>query len=248
VKRALLAFVNWLSLSWTVALACVQGLTRSEGVFLRTPKTGERNRVLAALWYARTETFWAVALWALAVVAVLDSHARLFVLALLVWQGFVYAAAPFMSWLNQHTELSAQLERRRRTEQLRERAAQLAPRSFGILAGGMATVAVALIIGFGGSNPGHPSNPFSVPQQSRGDSGPISDILGNGQSSTSSTTTSTTTPASPSSSIPSSSSIGSAPSTTQPPRTTGTTTPAPSTPTTAATTPASTTPSTPPPS
>ena len=45
-RRAVLAFVNWLALSWTVALACLQGLTRSRGTFLRTPKTGEHNRVL----------------------------------------------------------------------------------------------------------------------------------------------------------------------------------------------------------
>ncbi|HZP29680.1 MAG TPA: glycosyltransferase, partial [Acidimicrobiia bacterium] len=178
VKRAVLAFVNWLALSWTVALACVQGLTRPEGVFLRTPKTGERNRLLAALWSARAETFWALALWGFAVVAILDTRARPFVIGLLVWQGLVYAAAPFMSWLNQHTELSAQLERRRRTEQLRERAAQLAPWGVGAVAGAAAVVAVALVIGFGGSHPGHPSNPFSVPHQSANDSGPLGDILG----------------------------------------------------------------------
>jgi hypothetical protein len=188
IKRAFLAFVNWLSLSWTVALACVQGLSRTEGVFLRTPKTGERNRVLAALWSARAETFWALSLWGLAVLALLDTDARPFVLALLVWQGLVYAAAPFMSWLNQHTELSAQLERRRRTEQLRERATQLAPWTVGALTGGLTVIAVALIIGVGGSNPGHPSNPFSVPRQNSADSGPIGDILGNDSGSTPSTT------------------------------------------------------------
>jgi cellulose synthase/poly-beta-1,6-N-acetylglucosamine synthase-like glycosyltransferase len=212
VKRALLAFVNWLSLSWTVALACVQGLTRHEGVFLRTPKTGERNKVLAALWSARAETLWALVLWGLAVVALVDTRARPFVLALLVWQGIVYAAAPFMSWLNQHTELSAQLERRRRTEQLRERAAQLAPWSLGALAGGLAVAAVALIIGFGGSNPGHPSNPFSVPRQSGAGNGPIGDILGTNSGSGPSTTTPPPTSAPTSTpGVPSSGTTGSAP-------------------------------------
>jgi hypothetical protein len=49
-RRALLAFANWLSLSWTVALACIQGLVRSRGVFLRTPNG---SRLLNALWAAR---------------------------------------------------------------------------------------------------------------------------------------------------------------------------------------------------
>jgi hypothetical protein len=46
---------------------------------------------------------------------------------LLVWQGTVYVSAPFMAWLSLHTRLSAQLERRRRTERQRERAAQAGP-------------------------------------------------------------------------------------------------------------------------
>src|SRR5919201_467671 len=61
--QALLAFANWLSLSWTVALACVQGLVRSRGVFLRTPKQADGSRLVNALWAARAETLLAVALW-----------------------------------------------------------------------------------------------------------------------------------------------------------------------------------------
>src|SRR5436190_6920320 len=49
-RRALLAFANWLSLSWTVSLACLQGLLRAAGVFMRTPKTSAGHRLLSALW------------------------------------------------------------------------------------------------------------------------------------------------------------------------------------------------------
>src|SRR5207248_5186607 len=63
LKRATLAFLNWLSVSWTVAIACVQGLFRRQGVFLRTPKSGERRDALSALWTARTETAMSAALW-----------------------------------------------------------------------------------------------------------------------------------------------------------------------------------------
>jgi len=177
LKRSVLAFLNWLSLSWIVALACVQGLVRKEGVFLRTPKESERNRLLAALWSARAETGWALLLWAVAALVFVQGRATGFVLALFVWQGLIYASAPFMSWLNQHTELSAQLERRRRTERLRERAASLKPLYQGSLVGATAAVAVAVVIGFGGSNPGQPADPFAVPPRSSEDRGPLANLV-----------------------------------------------------------------------
>ena len=133
-KRAFFAFLNWLSLSWTVAIACVQGLTCRKGVFLRTPKTDDRHHLSAALWSARTETFWAVMLLTLGAIALANEEATPFVLALLVWQASVYASAPFMAWLNQHTVLSEQLERRRATEWLRERSTATAV-SVGALGG-----------------------------------------------------------------------------------------------------------------
>jgi cellulose synthase/poly-beta-1,6-N-acetylglucosamine synthase-like glycosyltransferase len=160
-KRAFLAFVNWLSLSWTVAIACVQGLTRKKGVFLRTPKTDDRHHLSAALWSAHTETFWAAVLVTLAVLALVNDAATPFVLVLLAWQASVYASAPFMAWLNQHTVLSEQLERRRATEWLRERST-VAAVSAGALGGVAVAGAVALIIGFGGTNPGNPPNPFQT--------------------------------------------------------------------------------------
>jgi hypothetical protein len=65
--RAVLAFVSWLSLSWTVARACIQGLTRKEGVFLRTPKTAGSHRLGAALRAAGPQTVLGLLLWAAAV-------------------------------------------------------------------------------------------------------------------------------------------------------------------------------------
>jgi len=176
LRRALLAFLNWLSLSWTVALACLQGLTQSEGAFLRTPKVGERNRVLAALWSARAETLWTLSLWGAAVIVLAYDKARSFVVLLFVWQGLVYASAPFMSWLNQHSELSAQLERRRRTELQRERAT-VAKLSVATLVAAGAAVAVAVVIGFGGSQPGKPANPFVTPERAASDQGPLNNVV-----------------------------------------------------------------------
>jgi cellulose synthase/poly-beta-1,6-N-acetylglucosamine synthase-like glycosyltransferase len=217
-KRAFLAFVNWLSLSWTVAIACVQGLTRSKGVFLRTPKTDDRHHLSAALWSAHTETFWAVMLWTLAVLTLVNDQATPFVLALLAWQGSVYASAPFMAWLNQHTVLSEQLERRRATEWLRERSTVTAV-SVGALGGAAVAGAIALIIGFGGTNPGNPPNPFQTPpaEASTEEQTPDSTTTTTAPEATTTAPSSTTAP--PTTGTPSTAPPTLAPSTTEPPST-----------------------------
>ena len=166
LRRATLAFANWLSLSWTVALACVQGLVRGKGVFMRTPKSGDRRDPLSAIWTARSETVLAALLWGSAAVLLGEGRATPFLLGLLAWQGAVYATAPFMSLLAGRTRLGPELERRRRTERMRDRFTRAAP----YLAGAAATVvAVALIgglIGLGGSHPGpRARNPFVVPHK-----------------------------------------------------------------------------------
>jgi cellulose synthase/poly-beta-1,6-N-acetylglucosamine synthase-like glycosyltransferase len=170
LRRALLAFINWLALSWTVALACVQGLVRSKGVFLRTPKQADGSRLANALWAARSETLLALALWGGAGLLAGRGRAGPLLLGLLVWQGVVYASAPFMAWLSLHTRLSAQLERRRRTERLRERAAQVGPYvgvTAGLAAAAGAGVLAALVL-VGGSQPAtsQPS-PFTLARRSQ---------------------------------------------------------------------------------
>ena len=49
VGRALLALLNWLSLSWTVAIAALQALIRSKAVFMRTPKERDDQTVWSAI-------------------------------------------------------------------------------------------------------------------------------------------------------------------------------------------------------
>jgi len=79
------------------------------------------------------------------------------------WQGAVYASSPYMAWLNQHTELIAQLERRRRSEYMRDRVGRAAPM---VAVGTMlAGVAVAAVLIYGGSHPGpNATNPFDIRQ------------------------------------------------------------------------------------
>jgi hypothetical protein len=236
--RALLAFGNWLSLSWTVALACVQGLVRSKGVFLRTPKQAEGQRLVNALWAARAETLLAVALWGAAGLLAAWRHPGALLLGLLAWQGLVYASAPFMAWMSLHTRLSAQLERRRRTERLRERAAQVGP-YVGAAAGLAAAAALAAVFLFGGSQPTpqRPS-PFALPDRGQGGGSPIASLIGGSPATTSPTGPASSTSTAPSSSATSSSTPStSSASTTTPTSTSTTTTPTTTAPTTTTATP-----------
>jgi len=204
-RRAFLAFLNWLSLSLTVARACVEGLVRPAGTFLRTPKTGGvGHRIRATLLAARGETFLAFVLLALGVGLLGFSHASPLVVALVFWQGAVYWSGPVMSWMNQHAELTPELERRRRSEERRERLAVLAKgvQTGSLAIGGSAAVVFVLVLVFGASNPGHPRNPLVVPQTgppapapspSRAHHSPARS--GASSSTTSSSTTSTTSAA-----------------------------------------------------
>jgi glycosyltransferase involved in cell wall biosynthesis len=237
VRRSVLAFLNWLSLSWTVALACVRGLTRREGTFLRTPKEGSRNRLIRALWSARAESALALVLWAAGLLLVLRGRASPFLVAIFAWQGTVYAAAPFMSWLNQHTELSAQMERRRRTEAMRERIGIGHPALAGSLVGLASAVALEIVVSTGGSHPGTPHYPFAAPKRAPGDNGLISNVIEGDPAlpPVESTTTTTTEPASDDSPT-TTTTEGDGTTTTSPPETTTTSPPETTTspPTTAA--------------
>jgi hypothetical protein len=163
LRRAALAFANWLSVSWTVAMASVQGMVRRGGVFMRTPKTAGRRDLLSALWTARTETLLALVLWGAAVLTVADGVASMLLVSLFAWQGFVYATAPFMSLLSTRTALTPELERRRRTEWMRERLGRAAPYVVGA-ATALAGVGIfAAVVGLGASHTGVPTrNPFEV--------------------------------------------------------------------------------------
>jgi cellulose synthase/poly-beta-1,6-N-acetylglucosamine synthase-like glycosyltransferase len=174
--RAVRAFANWLSLSWTVAVTCIQGLVRSETVFMRTPKTSEDPRAIDALRMAKPETFLALLLWGAGVAAGLTGKATPFLLALFAWQGSVYATSLYMSWLNVRTKLSPELERRRRSERLRDRRGARIAFAFGSAGALVAAAVLAAVLYLGGSNPGTPENPFVVPEASNvapsGPSGP----------------------------------------------------------------------------
>ncbi len=91
-RRALKGIVISLSASWITALACIQGLTRKEGVFLRTSKTGAAGgaRLRKALRISRVETLLAVALFTAFGLLVAFGGAPLLLLIVIGLQGAVY--------------------------------------------------------------------------------------------------------------------------------------------------------------
>lgn len=179
IRRAVMAFMVWLSVSWTLALACVQALIRRRGVFMRTPKTSERRTIIDAFRAAKMETLLAVTLWGAGVAAATRAGRQgWLILALFAWQGSLYASSPIMSWLNVRMDLSDPLERRRLNEWRRDRFARRMPYYAGAFVGlAGAAVLIALLV-FGGTNPGPaPKDPFALPKRSANDQGPLGNII-----------------------------------------------------------------------
>ncbi len=113
------------SLSWVVALACLQGVMRRNGVFLRTPKAG-KAALLHALRSTLSETFLAAACWGVGVLVLLHAGQSLQLGAWWSWgasalalglcalaQGVVYASAPILCLLSLRTADAARAAQRR---------------------------------------------------------------------------------------------------------------------------------------
>ena len=100
-RRALMGFVISLSASWITALACIQGMTHREGVFLRTSKTGSTHRpVRTALRLTRVETLLALALYTSAGLLAAMAHPPVLLVAIISVQGTVYLCAPMAAFWN----------------------------------------------------------------------------------------------------------------------------------------------------
>jgi glycosyltransferase involved in cell wall biosynthesis len=104
-REAVDAFVVLLGLTWVVTLACVQGLTARQGVFLRTPKESENPRLIDAIRVVWFEAFLALTCFtALALIFAQHPYqlvgARTVLLGMLAWQGVLYASAARTSLWN----------------------------------------------------------------------------------------------------------------------------------------------------
>jgi cellulose synthase/poly-beta-1,6-N-acetylglucosamine synthase-like glycosyltransferase len=144
MRRALLALVVSLSASWITALACVSGLSRREGVFLRTSKSGStQHRIRTALRISRWETLMAVALYVSAGLLSASRHVPFVLVIILCVQGTVYLCAPISSLWNIRAQTVPGVEYRRRFEARRLHVASRP--SFKPI--GIAALLLALLVG-----------------------------------------------------------------------------------------------------
>ena len=145
---ALMTMASFFSLSWTIALASIQGLVQPVGVFLRTPKTKSRLGLVRALRVTQWEAAVGVICLLVASTAAVGEvrPAGYAIAVLLVWQASLYLSAPVFSLLSLESEeaASAAAEARANRAEHRGRA---------ILEGGAARLALAgilvLLIGAG---------------------------------------------------------------------------------------------------
>src|SRR5450759_2979699 len=100
-RRALKGIVISLSASWITALACIQGLTHREGVFLRTSKTGSTHRRLrTAIRLSRVETLLALSLYTCVGLLAAQSHPPILLTAIIFVQASVFLCSPISAFWN----------------------------------------------------------------------------------------------------------------------------------------------------
>lgn len=100
--RALSALALWFGLTWSVALACLQALTRRRGVFLRTPKALTRAAWARGLLITGWEAGIGTACLAAGVAAAWHAPSPLTagLLFMCISQAAIYLCAPFYSLLS----------------------------------------------------------------------------------------------------------------------------------------------------
>ena len=97
-------------------------MSRREGVFLRTSKTGStHHRLRLAFRLVRVEALLAIALYACAGILAAERRPPLLLVAIVAFQATVYACAPIASFWNLRAQRLTSQEYRRRFEQRRLR-------------------------------------------------------------------------------------------------------------------------------
>ncbi len=128
-RRAGMALVISLSAAWITALACVQGLSHREGVFLRTAKKGaDKHPIRTALRLSRVETLLALSLYTCAGLLAARPNPPYILIVIIVLQGSVFLCSPIAALWNSRAQRVPDHEFRKRyaTRQLR-RSRRFAP-------------------------------------------------------------------------------------------------------------------------
>ena len=146
-RRAFLSLIISLASSWTIALACVQGMARREGVFLRTPKNDRNQRVVRrmrdAVWLARWELALAAGLFICAGLMAASSSKHILLVVMIFVQGCVYLCAPVTAFWNVRAQMVPAATRARQFAAQQARRSVRGRRSF--VGVGVAVAMVALL-------------------------------------------------------------------------------------------------------
>ena len=146
-RRAFLSLIISLASSWTIALACVQGMARREGVFLRTPKNDRNQKVVRrmrdALWLARWEMALAAGLFVCAGLMAASSSKHILLVVMIFVQGCVYLCAPVTAFWNVRAQMVPAAARARQFAAHQEHRTVRGRRSF--VGAGLALAMVALL-------------------------------------------------------------------------------------------------------
>jgi len=140
-------FAIFLSLSWAVALACLQGLTGRRAAFLRTPKFTERQKLRQALRSAQVETGLALLSGGAVAISAALGHGleSAFLFVLCGWSALVYGSAPAAAYWATRSDLPTRALRHRRELESARRRMPLAPARAGFAYAG-AGAALALLL------------------------------------------------------------------------------------------------------
>lgn len=110
LREAYRAFLVLLSLTWVVTLACFLGLTKEQGVFLRTPKHASTHNLSHSIMIVNKEiSITLLCLITIIVTAVVKEITTMSVLlcGLLMWQSFIYGSAFIVNrWSNASLKLN----------------------------------------------------------------------------------------------------------------------------------------------
>jgi cellulose synthase/poly-beta-1,6-N-acetylglucosamine synthase-like glycosyltransferase len=148
-RRAGMALVISLSASWITALACIQGLTHREGVFLRTSKTGSTHRRLrTAIRLSRVETALALSLYACVALLVARPHPPIVLTAIVFVQASVFLCSPISAFWNTRAQrVPAHEYRARYREQQLRHSRRFAPNF--VTVGFIGALVLAILGGLG---------------------------------------------------------------------------------------------------
>lgn len=108
--QAYRAFLILLSLTWVVTLACVLGLTKKEGVFLRTPKQRGQPALIRSIQLLGKEILFSVGCLSCALLLLATESVTgtiILLLGLLVWQAFIYGSALIANIWSYRSEMLA---------------------------------------------------------------------------------------------------------------------------------------------